>query len=167
MCCLFYCVKFGCQAQRQNLGHPCKAWKINHFTHNPIVDDFVCPLVKVDEHTQLVVKPVRRRPEENPYLQIRAVNGIPLIARAVDLIVYRHDVLAENQEYSTNADWELISIHAVPKGVETLPMGPTTMMRNQLKLPGGTEAVYSTEEWAESVRFWQEYVALEPENESV
>ena len=132
-----------------------------------IVDDFSCPLVKVDEHTQLVVKLVRRRPEENPYLQTRAVTGIPLIARAVDLIVYRHDVLAENQEYSTNADWELISINAVPKGVEALPMGPITMMRNQLKFPGGTEAVYSPEEWAESVRFWQEYVALEPENESV
>ena len=132
-----------------------------------IVEDFICPLVKVDEHTQLVVKLVRRRPEENPYLQIRAVNGTPLHARAVDLIVYRHDVLAENQEYSTNADWELISIHAVPKGVEALPMGPVTMMRYQLKFTGGTEAVYKTEEWAESVRFWQEYVALEPENESV
>ena len=132
-----------------------------------IVEDFICPLVKVDEYTQLVVKLVRRRPEENPYLQIRAVTGIPLIARAVDLIVYRHDVLAENQEYSTNADWELISINAIPEGLEYLPMGPVTMMRNQLKLPGGTEAVYSAEEWAESVRFWQEYVALEPENESV
>jgi len=132
-----------------------------------IVDDFVCPFVKVDEHTRLVVKLVRRRPEENPYLQTRAVTGTPLNARAVDLIVYRHDVLAENQEYSTNADWELISINAIPEGLESLPMGPVTMMRNQLKLPGGTEAVYSTEEWAESVRFWQEYVALEPENESI
>ena len=57
-----------------------------------IVDDFVCPFVKVDEHTQLVVKLVRRRPEEQPYIQTRAVTGTPLNARAVDLIVYRHDV---------------------------------------------------------------------------
>ena len=132
-----------------------------------IVDEFVCPFVKVDKHTRLISRLVSRCPEENPYIQTRAVTGTPLNARAVDLIVYRHDVLAENQEYSTNADWELISIHAIPKGLEALPMGPVTMMRNQLKLPGGTEAIYSIEEWAESVRFWQEYVALEPENESV
>ena len=132
-----------------------------------IVNEFVCPFVKVDKHTRLISRLVSRRPEEKPYIQTRAVTGTPLSAGAVQLIVYRHDVLAENQEHSTNADWELISIHAVPKGVEALPMGPVTMMRNQLKLPGGTEAVYSTEEWAESVRFWQEYVALEPENESI
>jgi hypothetical protein len=68
--------------------------------------------------------------------------------------------LAENDEQSTNADWELISIHAIPEGVGNLPMGPVTMMRNQLELKGGTKAHYSSEEWAEAVKFWQEYAAL-------
>ena len=40
-------------------------------------------------------------------------------------------------------------------------MGFVTMMRNQLELPGGTKARYSSEEWAESVKFWQEFAALE------
>jgi hypothetical protein len=44
-------------------------------------------------------------------------------------------------------------------------MGPITMMRNQLELEGGTKAFYSSEEWAESVRFWQEFASLIPENE--
>ena len=35
------------------------------------------------------------------------------------------------------------------------------MMRNQLQLTGGTKAEYSTEEWAESVRFWQKYAIKE------
>ena len=67
-----------------------------------------------------------------------------------------------NQGYSGNADWELISINALPEGVESMPMGPTTMMRNQLELNGGTKAEYSSDEWAESVRFWQTYAPIEP-----
>jgi hypothetical protein len=42
-------------------------------------------------------------------------------------------------------------------------MGPVTMMRNQLELPGGTKANYSADEWAYSVEFWQHYAVLEPE----
>ena len=80
---------------------------------------------------------------------------------SVDLILYRHDVLAENDEESTDAEWELISVHAIPEGVDKLPMGPVTMMRNQLELPGGTKAQYSSDEWAEAVRFWQQYAALD------
>ena len=43
-----------------------------------------------------------------------------------------------------------------------MPIGPVTMMRNQLDLNGGTKAEYSSEEWANSVRFWQKYAAIEP-----
>ena len=53
-------------------------------------------------------------------------------------------------------------INALPKGVESMPMGPITMMRNQLDLNGGTKAEYSSDEWAESVRFWQTYAPIEP-----
>tara|TARA_B100000029_G_C17468531_1_gene921116 strand:+ start:554 stop:1180 length:627 start_codon:yes stop_codon:yes gene_type:complete len=131
-----------------------------------IVREFVCPFVKIDEKTELISQVVRRRPEEEPYIQTRTKTGKPLKASAVDLILYRHDVLTENDEQSTEADWELISMNAIPEGVDKLPMGPVTMMRNQLKLPGGTEAFYTSEEWAESVQFWQEFAALEPENET-
>ena len=104
---------------------------------------------------------VRRRPEEQPYIQLRALNGTPLKTGSVDLILYRHDVLAETNEQSTNSDWELISFHALPEGTNDMPMGPVTMMRNQLQLPGGTKAYYESEKWAESVQFWQEYVVLD------
>ena len=78
------------------------------------------------------------------------------------MIIYRHDVLLENNENTTNAEWELISINAIPKGLDSIPMGPITMMRNQLNLNGGTKALYQSEEWAESVHFWQKYAAMEP-----
>ena len=45
-----------------------------------------------------------------------------------------------------------------------MPMGPVTMMRNQLELSGGTKGHYESEEWAKSVYFWQQYVVLETNN---
>jgi len=117
-------------------------------------------ICKIDEHSKLISQFVRRRRNEEPYIQIRIVNANPLPSGKVEFILYRHDVLEENNEHSTNSEWELISIHALPKEVDKLPMGPVTMMRNQLELFGGTKAHYSSEEWAESVRFWQQYAAV-------
>lgn len=127
------------------------------------IKHFRCPLVKIDESTRLKTRLVHRRPDEKPYLQTRALNGTPLAAGRVEFILYRHVVLMETNDQSSDAEWELISIHAVPEGEEQLPMGPVTMMRNQLELPGGTKARYSPDEWAEAVRFWQLYAALEPD----
>ena len=123
---------------------------------NNVTDNFICPLVKIDKNTKLVAKMTKRRDEEESYIQIRALNGKELIASSVDLVLYRKDVLAETNENSTNPDWELIAFMAKPKELE-LPMGPVTMMRNQLQKQGGTKGKYSSEEWAESVDFWQKY----------
>ena len=66
-------------------------------------------------------------------------------------------MLRETQENSTNSDWELIAFQAIPEEIEEMPMGPITMMRNELQLKGGTKGHYSSEQWAESVEFWQKY----------
>jgi hypothetical protein len=124
---------------------------------------FKCPFVKINKDTKLKAEFVCRRENEEPYIQVRALNGNPLIAGKVEFILYHHDVLAENNEHSTDAEWELISIHALPEGIDKLPMGPVTMMRNQLELKGGTAASYSTEEWAQAVKFWQNFAALDSE----
>ena len=122
---------------------------------------FICPFTKITEKTILKAKMVRRRPEEEPYIQMRALNGTPLKTGSVDLILYRHDVLSETNEASTDADWELISFHALPEGIDDMPMGPVTMMRNQLQLTGGTKAFYESEKWVAAVKFWQEYAVLD------
>ena len=122
---------------------------------------FHCPFVKINNNTQLISKVVRRQDNEESYIQTRATTGKQLEAEKVEYILYRHDILAENSENSTNKDWELISIHAIPKGVDKMPMGPVTMMRNQLNLEGGTRANYTSEEWAEAVEFWQKYAELD------
>jgi hypothetical protein len=126
-----------------------------------LLHHFICPFVKITNETKLNAILVRRRPEETPYIQIRALNGTPLKTGSVDLILYRHDVLAETNEQTSDADWELISFHAIPEGVDDMPMGPITMMRNQLQLTGGTKAYYESDYWAKSVKFWQEYAILD------
>ena len=118
---------------------------------------FFSSMVSINEKTKLEAKVEKRREDEETYIQIRALNGKLLPTARADLILYRHDVLSENNEQSTDCDWELIAFHAVPDGLKDLPMGPVTMMRNQLELPGGTAANYSSEKWAESVNFWQKY----------
>jgi hypothetical protein len=126
---------------------------------------FACPFIKLDKHSKLTSKLVQRRVDEDLYIQTRVLNGVPSKTVALDLILYRHDVLMENNENSTNDDWELISIHAIPKGIKKIPMGPVTMMRNQLEKPGGTKANFTSKEWADSIQFWQEFAVLEIEKE--
>ena len=126
-----------------------------------LISHFTCPFVRITEETKLKATVVKRRPQEEPYIQVRALSGTPLKTGSVDLILYRHDVLKETNEESTDADFELISFHAIPDGIEKMPMGPVTMMRNQLQLTGGTKAFYESEKWAQSVKFWQEYTVLD------
>ena len=126
-----------------------------------LMEHYICPFVKIDDTIELKAKMVRRRPQEQPYIRVRALNGEPLKTGSVNLILYRHDVLAETNEESTDADFELISFHALPEGIDDMPMGPVTMMRNQLQLSGGTKATYESEKWAQSIKFWQEYAVLD------
>ena len=126
-----------------------------------IAKHFICPFTKIDNNTELKAEVVKRKPDEGSYFQIRAINADPLPTGKVEFILYSHDVLAENNEQTTDSEWELISIHAFPEGVDHLPMGPVTMMRNQLEHPGGTKAHYASADWAESVRFWQQYAAVD------
>lgn len=125
------------------------------------INKFYCPYVKIDSNTQLISRVVKRQDNEESYIQTRVKSGEPLAAGKVEYIVYRNDVLAENNENTTDSDWELISIHAIPNGIDKMPMGPVTMMRNQLNLEGGTKAQYTSEEWAESIEFWTKYAALD------
>jgi hypothetical protein len=122
---------------------------------------FICPFVKINKKTKLKAEVAKRRSNEEHYIRIKAINGNELTPGKVQLILYRNDVLKETKENTTDATWELISFHAIPKGIEKMPMGPVTMMRNQLQLPGGTKGIYESEEWAESVYFWQNYAIKE------
>ena len=126
---------------------------------------FISPLVKIDSNTKFETKPKKRRENEEIYLSTKALNGEPLKIGGVDLILYRKDILQETNENETDNEWELIAFQGIPEDLDELPMGPITMMRNQLCLPGGTKANYPSQEWAKSVNFWQKYALLKEEDQ--
>ena len=126
-----------------------------------LINKFICPFIKINKETILHAEVAKRRTEEEHYIRLKAKNGEELKTGKVEIILYRSDVLKETNEQTTNCKWELISFHAIPEGIDTLPMGPVTMMRNQLQLKGGTKGKYSSVEWADSVYFWQNYAIKE------
>jgi hypothetical protein len=116
-------------------------------------DGFFSSTVSVTKDTPLTASFVARRPNEEPYIKVNASGGSKQPAVAVDIVLYRHDVLAEGNEHSCDADYEIVSINARVT-VEPEPMHPLTMARNMLYLPGGTKATYTAEEFAEAVHYW-------------
>ena len=114
-------------------------------------EGFFSGVVEVTTETPLRATFVARRKGEDPYLQVEAVGGEKAKAGAVEIVLYRHDVLGEDA--STDAEFEIISINARPtEGPE--PMTPVAMARNFLELPGGTKAEYSAEEFAKAIIYW-------------
>lgn len=114
-------------------------------------------IVEVTKDTRLKTTFEPRRPEEVSFLQTVAVGAEKLPAKYVEIVIYRHDVLAENDDHSTDASWEIISINARPTE-EPEPLTPVAMARNMLGLPGGTMAEYSAEQFAHSIIYWSSRV---------
>lgn len=82
------------------------------------------------------VEKVPGREHEPAKLQIKILEP-KIRMRYVDIILYRKDVLEEDDDPVTGAAWEVISIngrlHKDPN-----PMNPLTMVRNYRHLPGGS-----------------------------
>ncbi len=113
---------------------------------------FFASTVDVHPGTKLKAYFEARQPVEAPFIQVLA-GGTKQQADAVDIVLYRADVLAEDDDRSNDAEWEVISINArVTEAPE--PMDPMTMARNFLHLPGGTKGSYTAEEFAESILYW-------------
>ena len=114
-------------------------------------ENFFSGVVGVTPETQLRATFTARREGEEPFVQVEALGGRKLPAKKVVLVFYSREAL--RKDASTNADWELISINAsTVEGDE--PPTPMAMARNQLGLPGGSPAHYTSEQWAQSVHYW-------------
>jgi len=116
-------------------------------------DGFFSGVVEVTEGMPLVTTLIRRRPDEEPFIEAVAPGQPKLPAKTVKVVLYRHDVLAEGNEQSCDAEWEIISVNASPVEGE-IPMHPITMMRNMMVRPGGTAATYTAEQFCEAIHYW-------------
>lgn len=116
---------------------------------------FYSSIVKLDEKTVLNASYAPRRLGEAPFVRVGAKAG-KQVAKYVTFVCYRADVLEENDERQTDAEWEVVAIKArVTKEEE--PMDPYTMARNFLHLKGGTKGDFSAEEFAKSIVYWNNH----------
>ncbi len=76
-------------------------------------------------------------------------------AKVVDVVLYRQDVLAENNENSCDAEWEIISINARPT-TEEMPMSVDTLLANHFGASGGTATKMTNDEFVAALkRSWK------------
>ena len=145
-------------------------------------EKFFSGVVEVVEGMPLQANFGARRKGEAPYIDVVAVGGPKLPAQAVEVVLYRHDVLGEEAEKCLRcrglglwpplnemdpdtqtcevcggsghrARWEIVSLNARPtEGPE--PMTPMAMARNLLAMAGGTQADYSAQQFAEAIVYW-------------
>lgn len=118
-------------------------------------EGFFSSLVKLTPESKLHAEFKSRRDGEDSFVNVTA-EGRKAPAKSVTIVTYSKEILAENNERSTDADYEIVSINASPTDQEA-PMDPITMMRNFLQRPGGTKGEFSAKEFAESILFWSQH----------
>jgi len=116
---------------------------------------FYSAIVEMDEDTKLRASYAPRRPGEDPFIRLSA-KAKKQVAKHASVVLYRHDVLAENNERETEAEWEIVAIKARTSEEEE-PMDPYTMARNFLHLKGGTKGDFTAEQFAKSIVYWNNH----------
>jgi hypothetical protein len=85
----------------------------------------------------------------------------------VDIVLYRYDVLEENKERSSDAEFEIVSLNAYPTEEES-PLEPETLMANFFQDPGASNARMTDAEFVvalqESRRYWRDKAMTAPED---
>jgi Protein of unknown function (DUF3228) len=116
---------------------------------------FRSAVVDLAEDTQLQTSYAPRRPGEAPFIRVSA-KAEKQVAKYVQVVLYRHDVLEENGERETDAEWEIVAIKA-RHSLDEEPMDPYTMARNFLHLQGGTKGDFTAEQFAKSIVYWNNH----------
>lgn len=116
---------------------------------------FKCAIVDLEKDTKLHANYTPRRDGESPYIRICA-KAEKQTAKYASVVLYRADVLQEENGWSYEADWEIVAIKARMTEEEE-PMDPYTMARNFLQLPGGTKGEFTAEQFAQSIVYWNNH----------
>jgi hypothetical protein len=136
--------------------------------HNHNDTGFFSAVVPITDDIKFETIFEARREGEEKYKKSVAY-GKKVPARNVDIILYRKDVLEEDEtdrESLTGADWEIVSINCSPYDYD-LPMTPTAMARNILSTTdhpfgkGGSADTKTTAlQLAESIAFWNQHTTI-------
>lgn len=121
---------------------------------------FYTNIVQLKDGDKLEGEYKARKEGEEPRKSIRVVGGKKMPAESVFAVIYRADVLAEDNEKAVG-DWDVISINAspFPTNVE-VPMPVGTLIANHFHFSGGTSTGLSNDQFVEMLRqsaiFWKD-----------
>ena len=114
-------------------------------------EGFFSGIVKLQAGDKLAGVYEPRKDNEDPRKATWAVGGQKIPAKRVDIILYSHDVLAENNEHSCDADWEIISINASPIN-EEIPIPVGALIANHFEMSGGTSTGMTSQEFVDQLK---------------
>jgi hypothetical protein len=116
---------------------------------------FSSAIVSLDEQAKLTANYAPRVLGEAPFIRVSA-KAKKQVALAASVVLYHKNVLSEDGDRSTDAEWEIICIKARVTEEEE-PMDPYTMARNFLHLKGGTKGDFTAEQFAQSIVYWNSH----------
>ena len=121
-------------------------------------EGFLSGVVTLKEGDTLQGSFEARQDGEEPRKNVQT-KGEKQPAKHVDIVLYHADVLDENNERSSDAEWEIISINARITD-EEMPMHPSTLMYNHFEMSGGTATEMSDGEFVsalhKSFAYWRD-----------
>ena len=122
-------------------------------------EGFYSGIVEMKDGDRLTGIFAPRKEGEEPRSLIGVVGGEKMPAKFVEIILYSRKALAEGNENSLDADWEIISINASPTDDEEIPLRPMTLVANHFELSGGTATGMNEKEFVaelrKSMEFWK------------
>jgi hypothetical protein len=125
---------------------------------SPSTRYFRSAVVELTEDSHLTANYAPRRPGEAPFIRVSA-KAKKQVAKHVSVVLYRHDVLQENNEWETDAEWEIVAIKASTSDEEE-PLHYYTMARNYLVMTGGTKGNFSADDFAKSIVYWNNHAMM-------
>ena len=130
-------------------------------------EGFFTSIVSITENTDLSAvwgKRTGATDDEHYYIQNYA-SGVKTMAKTVEIVVYNHDILASDNQNTSDSDYEIVSINAYTSD-EAEPMSPITMARNYLDMTGSTKTDYTADQFAKAIWFWATHANAKPESMS-
>ena len=133
-------------------------------------DGFFTGLVVLQSGDGLKGSFVSRRSGEAPRQSIyvdRDHDGGKQPAKSVQIVLYGHDVLGEDNDAEHNTDYEIISINGYPTK-KPAPIDPNTLMHNHFKSDGGTATLMTPSQFEQalevSFKYWSDKALLKPQD---
>ncbi len=116
-------------------------------------DGFFTGLVELQDGDGFIGEYKARRPGETPRqsIQVKREGASKQPCALVQAVCYRHDVLLEDDDAETNANWEVVSLNGYPTD-EIAPINPMVLMHNHFGSDGGTATNMNAEEFENQMR---------------